>query len=453
MIPLTAWLSDFFGKKSYFIFSLVGFTVASVMCGFATSLPALVASRILQGLCGGGLLAKAQSILFETFPPEEQGMAQALFGVGVIVGPVIGPTLGGYLTDTLGWRWIFFINIPFGILAVLMAMLFLPASGERKKNPVDWAGIVLLCIWAASLQTMLEQGQELDWFSSPLIVFLAVAGLVGLLFFVWRELTARFPAVDLRVLRHKSLAAGSIFSAVVGVGLYGSMFAVPIFAQNMLHFTAMQTGMLMLPSALASAAMMPVMGKLSNKVDPRVMIGVGSVITVIVMFMLSTLNSQTSSDNLFWPLMIRGIGSVFMFMPLSLATIGPLPKKDIPAATGFYNLTRQMGGSIGVAAITLILDQREAFHRGVLTERISLFDPAAVDRINQFTAMLVSKGSDVVTAHSQAMTLINQSVNTQSALLSFEDIFWVVGVLFVISLALLFFLGNGRGKEAAALAH
>lgn len=453
MIPLTAWLGDFFGKKPYFIFSLIGFTMASVLCGFATSLPALVASRILQGLCGGGLLAKAQSILFETFPPEEQGMAQALFGVGVIVGPVIGPTLGGYLTDTLGWRWIFFINIPFGIVAVLMAMLFLPSSGEHKKNPVDWLGIALLCIWAGSLQTMLEQGQELDWFSSPLIVTLAILSVVGVLLFIWRELSVQFPAVDLRVLRHKSLAAGSVFSAVVGIGLYGSMFAIPIFAQSILNYTAMQTGMLMLPSALASAAMMPVMGKLANKVDPRVLIGIGSVITTLVMFMLSTLNPQTGSANLFWPLMIRGIGSVFMFMSLSLATIGPLPKKDIPAASGFYNLTRQMGGSIGVAAITLILDQREAFHRGVLTEHVNLFNPAAMERINSLTAMFIGKGADHVTAHSQALSVIDQSINMQSALLSYEDIFWIVGVLFILSLGLLFFLGGGRGTKSAEMMH
>jgi len=448
IIPLTAWLGDFFGKKAYFVFSLIGFTVASVMCGFAATLPALVASRILQGLCGGGLLAKAQSILFETFPPEEQGMAQALFGVGVIVGPVIGPTLGGYLTDTLGWRWIFFINIPFGIVAVLMAMLFLPPGEARKKNPVDWTGIILLCIWIGSLQTMLEQGQQYDWFSSPLIVTLAVLAFVGLLLFIWRELTTRFPAVDLRVLRYKSLTAGSIFSAVMGVGLYGSMFAIPIFAQSILHYTAMQTGMLMLPGALASAAMMPVMGKLSNKVDPRILIGIGSVITTIVMFMLSTLNPQTGSDDLFWPLMIRGIGSVFMFMSLSIATIGPLPKKDIPAATGFYNLTRQMGGSIGVAALTLILDRREAFHRGVLTEHVNLFNHAAMDRINQLTTMFAGRGIDPLTAHKQALAVIDQSINMQSALLSFEDIFWIVGVLFIVSMALLLFLasGNARGQ-------
>jgi DHA2 family multidrug resistance protein len=450
IIPLTAWLGDFFGRKGYFIFSLIGFTLASVLCGFAVNLPMLVASRILQGLCGGGLLAKAQSILFETFPREQQGQAQALFGIGVIVGPVIGPTLGGYLTDTLGWRSIFFINIPFGILAVLMAYLFLPPNTERKKTPVDWWGISLLALAIGSLQTVLEEGQQEDWFSSAMIVTLFATFIVGGLLFVWRELKTKHPAVDLRVLRHKSLVAGSIYSMILGMGLYGATFAIPIFAQSVLHYTAMQTGMLMLPSALASACMMPIIGKLSGKVDPRIMIATGAIISTIAMVPLATLNPDTSADTLFWPLMLRGIGTSFMFMSLSLATIGPLPKKDIPAATGFYNLTRQLGGSIGVAVLTFILTQREAFHRAMLVSRINPLDAAANDRIHAMTAMFLSKTQDASLAHAQAMKMIDGIVNIQSSLLSFEDMFWLVGMIFIISLPLLLLLGKGGGKAVAA---
>lgn len=450
IIPLTAWLGDFFGRKGYFIFSLIGFTLASVLCGFAVNLPMLVASRILQGLCGGGLLAKAQSILFETFPREQQGQAQALFGIGVIVGPVIGPTLGGYLTDTLGWRSIFFINIPFGILAVLMAYLFLPPNTERKKTPVDWWGISLLALAIGSLQTVLEEGQQEDWFSSAMIVTLFATFIVGGLLFVWRELKTKHPAVDLRVLRHKSLVAGSIYSMILGMGLYGATFAIPIFAQSVLHYTAMQTGMLMLPSALASACMMPIIGKLSGKVDPRIMIATGAIISTIAMVPLATLNPDTSADTLFWPLMLRGIGTSFMFISLSLATIGPLPKKDIPAATGFYNLTRQLGGSIGVAVLTFILTQREAFHRAMLVSRINPLDAAANDRIHAMTAMFLSKTQDASLAHAQAMKMIDGIVNIQSSLLSFEDMFWLVGMIFIICLPLLLLLGKGGGKAVAA---
>src|SRR5919202_314028 len=228
LIPLSAWLGEHFGKKNYFIFSLVGFTIASVMCGLSFNLPMLIISRILQGLCGGGLLAKAQAILFETFPPHEQGLAQSVFGVGVIAGPAIGPTLGGYLTDSLGWRWIFFINIPVGIVAVIMAIVFLRPDLKqhgRSQQKVDWTGIVLLCIAIGSLQAFLEEGEKENWFESGFITLLAFVAVMGLFLFIWRELSTKAPAVDLRVLRHKSLAAGSLYSGILGMGLYGALFA------------------------------------------------------------------------------------------------------------------------------------------------------------------------------------------------------------------------------------
>lgn len=447
LIPLSAWLGDFFGKKNYFVFSMIGFTAASVLCGLAVNLPMLIIARILQGLFGGGLLAKAQAILFETFPPAEQGLAQSVFGVGVISGPAIGPTLGGYLTDTLGWRWIFFINLPVGILAVIMAMIFLRPDVKhrsRTQQKVDWSGIFLLTIAVGSLQAFLEEGEKEDWFESGFITTLAIAAVVGLILFIWRELSTQAPAVDLRVLRHKSLAAGSLYSGILGMGLYGALFAVPLFAQGVLGFSATQTGWLLAPGAFASAIMMVLLGKLSTKVDARILIGLGAVGTTAVMFDLAKITPQTGTDNLFWPLIWRGATTVLMFLPLSLATLGALPKADVSAGSGFYNLTRQLGGSIGIAILTTLLGQRMAFHQAILLSKLTPYDPETRERLSAMTAMFQSRGADATTAQQQAIAALSQLVHTQAAVLSYADIFRFVGVVFLCSLPLLLFLGKGR---------
>ncbi|MDZ8053132.1 MAG: DHA2 family efflux MFS transporter permease subunit [Aulosira sp. ZfuVER01] len=456
LIPLSAWLGDFFGKKTYFVFSLIGFTAASVLCGLAINLPMLVVARIIQGLCGGGLLAKGQAILFETFPPAEQGMAQSVFGVGVIAGPAIGPTLGGYLTDTLGWRWIFFINLPVGIVAVIMALVFLRPDVKQhsqSQKTVDWAGIILLCITVGSLQGFLEEGEKDGWFESGFITTLALMAAISLILFIWRELSTKAPAVDLRVLRYKSLSAGSVYSGILGMGLYGALFAVPLFAQGVLGFSATQTGWLLAPGALASAIMMVLLGKISTKIDARILIGLGAVGTTTVMFDLAKITPQTGTDDLFWPLVWRGATTVLMFLPLSLATLGSIPKQDVSAGSGFYNLTRQLGGSIGIAILTTLLAQREAFHRAILLAKLTPYDPETSQRLNDLTGLFQSRGADPTTAQQQAIASLSQLVSTQAAVLSYADIFRFVGIIFLCSLPLLLFLGKGGAGAKAPIGH
>ena len=443
ILPLTAWLGDRFGKKRYFVFSLVGFTVASMMCGLATSLPMLIVARVLQGLMGGGLLAKAQAILFETFPKEEQGVAQAFFGAIVIAGPAIGPTLGGYLVTNVNWRWIFFVNLPLGILAVIMCSAALPPDGERKSTGrVDWIAIGLLAIGLGSLQTLLEEGNSEDWFESRLVCTLFVSSIVALAAFVWRSLVTKDPVVDLRVLRYRSLWAGSILSVIVGMALYGTLFAVPIYAQTLMGYTSQETGMLLLPSALASAVTMIMAGQVIRKVDARAALVCGAFILVFAVHQLSTLTSATGADDFFWPLIIRSVGTVCMFLPLNMATLGPIPKKDIAKASGFFNLTRQLGGSIGVALLTLLLTERQAFHRAVLVEKMATGDPAVIERIRLLTGGFMAKGAVMYDATREALAALNGIVNREAAVMSFNDTFWATGAVIVVFLPLVLLLGK-----------
>jgi DHA2 family multidrug resistance protein len=456
MLPMTAWLGDRFGSKQYFIFSLVSFTASSVLCGVSQSLGMLIFARFLQGLGGGGLLAKAQAILFKTFPKEQQAAAQAVFGMVVIAGPAIGPVLGGYIVTALNWRWIFFINVPIGIVATLMCVAFLKHEDPTKEaleSRVDWMGIALLCIAVGCLQTFLEQGQQNDWFASPFISSLGIGAVLGTFFLLWRELTVENPVIDFRVLRHQSLAAGSVMGMVLGMGLYGALFAVPIFCQAILGFTAEQTGVVLAPSAVIAILTFPVIAKLNGKIDARALISIGSIITVVSMFLLQRISPQSGTGDLFWPLLIRGIGTSFMFLPITLATLQPIPKQDVSAASGFFNLTRQLGGSVGIAILTTVLASRNAFHRNVLVEKLQDSSPEPAHRLAIFTGGFISKGFDSVTAHHMAQRALDGMVSLQATVMSFGDIFHLVGIAFLLQMPLVLLLGSGKGAKMAAGGH
>ncbi len=444
VIPLSAWLGLRFGKKRYFIFSLVAFVLASILCGLASNLAMLIIGRIIQGLGGGGLLAKAQALMFETVPREEQAKASTIFSLGVIGGPAIGPALGGYLTDNFGWRWIFFINIPLGIIAVLMANTFLPTDNPnaRTSGSVDWQGILYLALGLGAFQTVLEQGQQDDWMSSVFIQRMVLLSIVGTALFIWQELHTPHPAVDLRVLKHRALAAGSVISLAVGMGLYGTVFVVPVFAQTVLQFTATKTGLMLVPGALASAVAMFALAPLMKVLSPRLLIAIGCLITIGVMFSFSTINSDTGSDQMYWPLIWRGFGTVIMFLPLSIVTLGTLPKNEVASGSGFFSLTRQLGGSIGIAAITTLVAKQQFVHRSQLISDISDMNPAYTDRMNSGTSFFNATSGDPTAVHSQALTLIDNALNRQAELLSYRDVFFFVALIFFLTLPLIFLLGK-----------
>jgi DHA2 family multidrug resistance protein len=457
VIPMTGWFASVFGRRNYFIGSMILFTVASFFCGHATGLWELVIFRFIQGAGGGAMLSTSQAILVETFPPEELGLANALFGLGVVVGPTIGPTLGGWITDSYSWRWIFYVNLPIGVVAVLMAMAFLPDAKEshsRKITKVDWWGIALLILGIGSLQIVLERGESEDWFSTRYITILMGVALTSLALFIWRELATSNPVVDLHVLRDRSLAVGTIFTFILGFGLYSSVFIFPVFAQNLLGFTAMQTGLILLPGSLATAVMMPVVGKMLQKgVPPQLMNAAGFICFFGFTYILSHSTLASGRGDFFWPLILRGVGLALLFVPLTTTALSGLRGKDIPQGAGLTNMMRQLGGSFGIALVTTYIQKRSWAHRTTLLSHISEYDPAVRERLSAITSGMVSKGSALYQAQQQAYGALEGAVMRQTFLLTYMDAFRVVGIFFLLCIPLLLLFKRGRRAAAPVSMH
>ncbi|HEX4966151.1 MAG TPA: DHA2 family efflux MFS transporter permease subunit [Thermoanaerobaculia bacterium] len=451
VIPMTGWFASVFGRRNYFTASLILFTVASFFCGHATNLWELVVFRFIQGAGGGAMLSTSQSILVETFPPEELGMANGLFGLGVVVGPTVGPTLGGWITDSYSWRWIFYVNLPIGIIAALMAMAFIPESHEtRKITKVDWTGIGLLVAGIGSLQIVLERGESEDWFAANYIIVLTVISVLALAAFIWRELTTDNPIVDLRVLKDRSLAVGTFFTFIMGFGLYASVFIFPVFAQNLLGFTAMQTGLILLPGSLATAVMMPLVGRMMQKgVPAQLMNALGFISFFFFTWLLSHSTLASDRQDFFWPLILRGVGLGLLFVPLTTLALSGLRGKDIPQGAGLTNMMRQLGGSFGVALVATFIQYRSWTHRTNLISHTSIYDPALRDRLAAITSGLMSKGSSFFQAQQQAYGAIEGAVLKQTFLLTYMDAFRVVGVFFLCCIPMLLLFKRRSGASAA----
>jgi DHA2 family multidrug resistance protein len=455
VIPMTGWLSAVFGRRNYFAGSIVLFTIASFFCGHATGIWELVVFRFIQGVGGGALLSTSQSIIVETFPPEELGLANGLFGLGVVVGPTIGPTLGGWITDNYNWPWIFYVNIPIGIVACFLALTFIHDPKEKHHGGrIDWAGIALLVAGIGSLQVVLERGEREDWFSAPYIAVLTVVAVFGIVGFVARELTAEHPVVNLRVLKDRSLAVGTLFTFILGFGLYSSVFIFPVFIQNLLGFTAMQTGLILLPGGVATAVMMPLVGKALQKGLPaQVMNALGFVSFFVFTRILSHSTLDSGRPDFFWPLIFRGVGLGLLFVPLTTLALSNLRGRDIPQGAGLTNMMRQLGGSFGIALIATYIQHRSASHRQNLLRHVSVYDPALRERMQGIVQALVAKGSTLFEARRQATAAIEGLVTRQTFLLTYMDAFRIVGVFFLacIPLLLLFKRGRRRGPVTAPM--
>ncbi len=455
ILPMTGWLGSFFGRKQYFLTSIIVFTIASFLCGNAHSLTELVGFRVLQGIAGGGLISTAQSILLDTWPPEQVGTATALFGLGAIVGPTIGPTIGGYITDHAAWRWIFYVNIPVGCIAATCAYLFVkqtPITGKGK--PIDWWGIALLAISVGSLQTILEKGEDDDWFSATYIVVLTVTAVIGLILFIWRELSTEFPIVNFKIMRHRSFSAGMVTSFVLGVGLYGSTFVFPVFCQSLLGFSAQQTGEILFPGGMFTVVLMPFVGIMLNKgVPAQLMAAVGMILFYIFSTMLSHSDLATGTSDFFWPLAIRGMALALLFVPLTTLAIGGLKGHEIGQGAGLNNMMRQLGGSFGIAGLTTLIHVRQAMHRNNLLDNINPYNSYYTDRFNDYIHAFVAKGQTISDATRSAYAAIDAAVNRQSLLLTYNDAYWIVGVVMLCAIPVLFLAPFKKGQKAVADSH
>ncbi|RYE33037.1 MAG: DHA2 family efflux MFS transporter permease subunit [Sphingobacteriaceae bacterium] len=440
ILPMSGWLGSILGRKNYFLGSIILFTIASFLCGNSTSLDELVAFRILQGIAGGGLISTAQAILLETWPREQVGTATALFGFGAVVGPTVGPTIGGFLTEHFSWPWIFYVNLPVGALAAFFAYTYVretPKTGLGK--PIDWWGIALLAVAVGSLQVILEKGESEDWFAKTYILVLTITAILGLILFIWRELSYEFPIVNFSIMRHRSFSIGMFTSFILGFGLYGSVFVFPIFCQSLLGFSSEDTGKLLFPGGLFTLAMMPLIGKMLNKGIPaQFMATAGMFLFFVFTHMLSNSTLATGKEDFFWPLAIRGIGMALLFVPLTTLAIADLKGAEIGQGTGLNNMMRQLGGSFGIAALTTIIHIRQGVHRNNLLVNINPYNPAYVQRFNMYVHAFLAKGKSMLDATHMAYGAMEGAVIKQSLLLTYDDAYWISGLIMLCSIPLLY---------------
>lgn len=454
ILPISGWLGQQFGRKNYYLASIILFTLASFFCGHAKTMDELILFRFLQGLAGGGMSPTAQAILIETWPSEDLGMAMAMFGMGAVLGPLIGPVLGGYITDHFSWRWCFYINVPMALIAVFFITTFIKHTPSDRGKRVDWWGLLLLAVSVASMQIVLERGESEDWFSTRYIIWLTVTSVIGWILFIWRELTTEHPVVNLRILRHRSFTLGIFTTLLFGLGMFGSVFVYPLMFQNLLGFTAEQTGIVTIPSAFVTIMMMPFIGTLMKKKVPAQILGcLGIIIFIIFCMMMDRTTLAYGMGNFFWPLAIRGLALSLLFVPITTLAVQDLRGPEIGQGTGLNTMMRQLGGSFGVALITTFVDRRVAYHRNILSENINPYNNSLISRVQGIAHSFIGRGFAPGEAKHMAYGAVQGTLMKQSVLMSYADVFWIVGIFFLVLIPMLLFQKFKPQTGGMAAAH
>ncbi len=441
IIPTTGWMSSIFGLKRYFAISQLVFVLASFLCGISWNLPSLIFFRILQGIGGGAILPVALTIMLEAFPPTEFAIASAMFGIGATLGPAIGPTLGGWLTDTLSWQWIFFVNVPIVAVSICLSELFIGENravlAKRRGAPIDIWGLLTVAFWLGSMQIVLQEGQKDGWFGSGFIVTLTLLSVASLVAFLIIELRIEHPLINLRIFANRNFALGSFAGAMLGAALFGAIFILPLFAGNLLHYTAFQIGLLLLPAALVSLALFPVVGRLGSWLDPRWMMAIGVALFVASLYGNGFIDTHTSNAHLVWLQILRGAALPFLFTSVGSLALTGLKPRERADGSSLFNLTRTLGGSIGIAVIATTLIDRQRFHFERFGEYVTQFALSTRSQLSRLGAGLHGHGTNPVSAPHQASAVLYGQLTQAAYVKAFDDVALGLALLFATMLLLI----------------
>ena len=456
ILPMTGWLGNYFGRRRVLISCIVMFTLSSALCGMAWSLPTLVIARILQGFGGGAMVPIAQAIMLESFPPQKRGAAMAVFAQGVVVAPILGPVIGGWITDSYSWRWIFYINLPVGILAALMAKWVVedpPYIQRNKKADIDFIGLGLLAVWLGTMQIVLDKGQEADWFGAEWIRWFTLISVAAFFAFIAWEFHVEHPLVDLRVFKNRNFTVGLILMTSLAAILYGTTAQLPLFLQTLMGYPALQSGYALAPRGVAAFFTTMIVGRLVGKIPVRWMLIFGFSMLAWSSFILSDINLQVSNLSVIWPSVINGMAISFIFVPLTTATMSQLGQQQIGNASGLYNLMRNLGGSIGIAFVTTMLARGAQTHQSLMVGHLAPDNPAFVQQLAAAKNVL-GQQTDAVTATKQAYNALYSLLDQQAHLWAFVDNFYIFGVLALAGIPLVFLLKRvNYAKKAVPAAH
>jgi DHA2 family multidrug resistance protein len=450
VLPMTGWLSRLFGRKRFLITCIILFTIASFLCGAAPNLGMLVFFRILQGAAGGALIPNSQAILLETFPPRERGMANAIFGIGAMFGPIVGPALGGWITDNLNWRWIFYINIPIGIIAVIMATYFIfdPAYLKRGMIEIDYWGLGFLIVGLGALQIVLDKGHQEDWFNSGFIVAFSVISAISLMMLIYVEMKHPHPIINLRLFKDVSFSAGNLTMFMVGFCLYSSIMLIPLFLQTLMGYDATLAGMVLAPGGVATLVTMPFVGAMITHYDGRKVVFTGLLIGAYSMYLMHGFTLEASYWDFVWPRIVLGVGLAMIFVPLTTVTLATIPREEMGNATGLFNLLRNIGGSVGIAISATQLSRLSQFYQNTLVPHVTGFDLTTQERLASLKRAAIARGMDAVTADRFSLAALYGTVKRQAGMLSYNRIFLIVGLAFLAIIPFLLLLRRPRHEEA-----